>query len=72
MHSWWSTLLCRRMRKNGSGPRSTATWSASASRWHVLLTVHWHERSVATVLDRYKATLWRPEEKGELPSRCAS
>ena len=34
---------------------------------HVLLTVHWHERSVATVLDRYKATLWRPEEKGELP-----
>jgi hypothetical protein len=35
---------------------------------HVLLTVHWHERSVATVLDRYKATLWRPEEKGELPT----
>jgi glyoxylase-like metal-dependent hydrolase (beta-lactamase superfamily II) len=35
---------------------------------HVLLTVHWHERSVATVLDRYKATLWRPEEKGELPA----
>ena len=34
---------------------------------HVLLTVHWHERSVATVLDRYKATLWRPEEKGKLP-----
>ena len=34
----------------------------------VLLTVHWHERSVAAVLDRYKATLWRPEEKGELPS----
>lgn len=34
---------------------------------HVLLTVHWHERSVATVLDRYKATLWRPEEKGDLP-----
>ena len=34
----------------------------------VLLTVHWHERSVATVLDRYKATLWRPEEKGELPA----
>lgn len=33
----------------------------------VLLTVHWHERSVAPVLDRYKATLWRPEEKGELP-----
>jgi hypothetical protein len=37
-------------------------------RVHVLLTVHWHERSVATVLDRYKATLWRPEEKGELPT----
>ena len=35
---------------------------------HVLLTVHWHERSVAPVLDRYKATLWRPEEKGELPA----
>jgi hypothetical protein len=34
---------------------------------YVLLTVHWHERSVATVLDRYHATLWRPEEKGELP-----
>jgi hypothetical protein len=35
---------------------------------HVLLTVHWHERSVATVLDRYGATLWRPEAKGELPT----
>ncbi len=35
---------------------------------HVLLTVHWHERSVDTVLDRYGATLWRPEEKGELPA----
>ena len=35
---------------------------------HVLLTVHWHERSVATVLDRYGATLWRPEAKGELPA----
>jgi glyoxylase-like metal-dependent hydrolase (beta-lactamase superfamily II) len=35
---------------------------------YVLLTVHWHERSVATVLDRYKATLWRPEEKGTLPA----
>jgi glyoxylase-like metal-dependent hydrolase (beta-lactamase superfamily II) len=35
---------------------------------HVLLTVHWHERSVASVLDRYKATLWRPEEQGELPA----
>jgi len=35
---------------------------------HVLLTVHWHERSVATVHDRYKATLWRPEAKGELPA----
>ena len=33
----------------------------------VLLTVHWHERSVAAVLDRYKAALWRPEEKIELP-----
>lgn len=34
----------------------------------VLLTVHWHERSVAAVLERYQATLWRPEEKGELPA----
>src|SRR5947207_10598988 len=34
---------------------------------YVLLTVHWHERSVASVLDRYHARLWRPEEKGELP-----
>ena len=34
---------------------------------HVLLTVHWHERSVAAVLDRYHAPLWRPEEQGELP-----
>ena len=35
---------------------------------HVLLTVHWHERSVAAVLDRYQATLWRPEEMGDLPA----
>jgi hypothetical protein len=35
---------------------------------HVLLTVHWHERSVAAVLDRYHAQLWRPEEKSELPA----
>jgi glyoxylase-like metal-dependent hydrolase (beta-lactamase superfamily II) len=35
---------------------------------HVLLTVHWHERSVAGVLNRYGAKLWRPEEKSELPS----
>jgi hypothetical protein len=34
---------------------------------YVLLTVHWHERSVAAVLDRYRGALWRPEEKGELP-----
>jgi hypothetical protein len=34
---------------------------------YVLLTVHWHERSVAAVLERYGATLWRPEHKGELP-----
>jgi glyoxylase-like metal-dependent hydrolase (beta-lactamase superfamily II) len=34
----------------------------------VLLTVHWHERSVEQVLDRYDATLWRPEEKGDLPA----
>ena len=35
---------------------------------HVLLTVHWHERSVEAVLDRYDANLWRPEEKGDLPA----
>lgn len=35
---------------------------------HVLLTVHWHERSVEAVLERYGATLWRPEEAGELPA----
>ena len=35
---------------------------------YLLLTVHWHERSVEVVLDRYKATLWRPEEKVELPT----
>lgn len=34
----------------------------------VLLTVHWHERSVPAVLDRYDAELWRPEEKGDLPA----
>jgi glyoxylase-like metal-dependent hydrolase (beta-lactamase superfamily II) len=34
---------------------------------YVLLTVHWHERSVEAVLERYKATLWRPEEKVDLP-----
>ena len=35
---------------------------------HVLLTVHWHERSVASVLDRYHAELWRPEHEGPLPT----
>ena len=35
---------------------------------YVLLTVHWHERSVEAVLGRYKATLWRPEENVELPA----
>jgi hypothetical protein len=34
---------------------------------YVLLTVHWHERSVAAVLERYGATLWRPGDTGELP-----
>jgi hypothetical protein len=34
---------------------------------HVLLTVHWHERSVAAVVERYHARFWRPEENGELP-----
>ena len=40
----------------------------SARPLHVLLTVHWHERSVAAVLDRYHATLWRPEQQGPLPA----
>jgi hypothetical protein len=35
---------------------------------HILLTVHWHERSVAAVLERYHAKLWRPEEEGPLPA----
>jgi hypothetical protein len=35
---------------------------------HVLLTVHWHERSVAGVIGRYGAKFWRPEEKGDLPA----
>ncbi|MFY9579888.1 MAG: hypothetical protein WAQ33_11220 [Gaiellaceae bacterium] len=35
---------------------------------HVLLTVHWHERSVEAVLDRYDATFWRPDQPGELPA----
>jgi glyoxylase-like metal-dependent hydrolase (beta-lactamase superfamily II) len=35
---------------------------------YVLLTVHWHERSVEAVLERYGATLWRPDQSGELPS----
>src|SRR5919204_6994075 len=35
---------------------------------HVLLTVHWHERSVAEILDRYDATLWRPEVEAPLPA----
>jgi hypothetical protein len=34
---------------------------------HVLLTVHWHERSAAEVLERYGATLWRPEQHEDLP-----
>src|SRR6476619_1566952 len=36
--------------------------------FYVLLTVHWHERSVEVVLDRYKAVLWRPDEKVDLPA----
>jgi hypothetical protein len=50
-------------------------WSAfgrdverGARRLFVLLTVHWHERSVAAVLDRYGAELWRPEQPGVLPA----
>ena len=40
----------------------------SGSPVHVLLTVHWHERSVEAVLGRYGATLWRPEDPVELPA----
>jgi hypothetical protein len=29
---------------------------------HVLLTVHWHERSAERILERYRAALWRPEQ----------
>jgi hypothetical protein len=29
--------------------------------------VHWHERSAEAVLERYGATLWRPEQPTELP-----
>jgi glyoxylase-like metal-dependent hydrolase (beta-lactamase superfamily II) len=36
---------------------------------HVLLTVHWHERSAAELLARYDASLWRPEQRdAELPA----
>jgi hypothetical protein len=35
---------------------------------HVLLTVHWHERSTEAVLERYGAQLWRPEQPTPLPS----
>jgi glyoxylase-like metal-dependent hydrolase (beta-lactamase superfamily II) len=36
---------------------------------YVVLTVHWHERSVETVLARYpEAKLWRPEESVDLPA----
>ena len=41
---------------------------AAARPVHVLLTVHWHERSVATVVERYHAKFWRPEESGDLPA----
>ena len=34
---------------------------------HVLLTVHWHERSTEAVLERYRAALWRPEQPTPLP-----
>src|ERR1051326_3996548 len=35
---------------------------------HVLQTVHWHERSVETVLERYHGRLWRPDQPGKLPA----
>lgn len=34
----------------------------------VLLTAHWHERSTAEVVDRYKGSLWRPESGEPLPA----
>ena len=68
MHSWWSTLFV----PEDEEERLWAALDRDVERIglpvHVLLTVHWHERSVATVLDRYKATLWQPQEKGELPT----
>ena len=33
----------------------------------VLVTVHWHERSVETVSSRYSATIWRHGDAGPLP-----
>jgi glyoxylase-like metal-dependent hydrolase (beta-lactamase superfamily II) len=33
----------------------------------VLITINWHERSAAAVVERYGAELWRPEEPRELP-----
>ena len=40
----------------------------SAQPLYVLLTVHWHERSTEAILERYDATLWRPEQPVELPN----
>jgi hypothetical protein len=34
---------------------------------YVLLSVHWHERSTEAILERYGATLWRPEQPVDLP-----
>jgi hypothetical protein len=34
---------------------------------HVLLTVHWHERSAESVLERYGGRFWRPEQPTALP-----
>ena len=57
------------------GDESEAFWAAldrDVARLErpvqVVLTVHWHERSVDELLDRYDAKLWRPEQPTELPA----
>jgi hypothetical protein len=41
--------------------------AAAGTPVYVLLTVHWHERSTETILERYGATMWRPEQPVDLP-----
>jgi glyoxylase-like metal-dependent hydrolase (beta-lactamase superfamily II) len=39
---------------------------------HVLLTVHWHERSATAVIERYGGRLWRPDQPDDLPEGVAA